>query len=170
LELEKAEKIASQVIQTLKPYCEKIEVAGSIRRKRPFVHDVDLVAIPRNQGQFITRLNAWGKIKMGGQKLIRCDTPDGIELDVYIATPETWACLLLIRTGSKQHNIRLCRAAVAKDMRLHADGSGLFELGGIIATKDTADGDREENRIAGDTEFSIFEALGLPYKRPEERE
>jgi hypothetical protein len=56
------------------------------------------------------------------------------------------------------------------DLRLHADGSGLFRLGGMVATKDAADGDREEIRIAGDTEESIFEALGLKYKRPEERE
>jgi DNA polymerase/3'-5' exonuclease PolX len=45
MELQQAQKIASQVIQTLKPFCERIEVAGSIRRKRPFVHDIDLVCI-----------------------------------------------------------------------------------------------------------------------------
>jgi len=55
-------------------------------------------------------------------------------------------------------------------MRLHADGSGLFRLGGMVATDDAADGDLEEIRIAGDTEASIFEALGLKYKEPWERE
>jgi DNA polymerase/3'-5' exonuclease PolX len=51
MELKRAQEIASQVITKLAPYCERIEVAGSIRRRRPFVHDIDVVVIPTNQGQ-----------------------------------------------------------------------------------------------------------------------
>jgi len=164
MELEQAQKIANQVIQTLKPYCERIEVADSIRRKRPFCHDIDIVAIPSNQGQFIGALRALGPFKVGGSSIIRCAMPTGVELDIYIATPETWATLLLIRTGSAKHNIMLCKFARQKNMKLHADGSGLFLL--------VAEGCERmnEERIAGDTEESIFEALGMKYKRPEERE
>lgn len=169
MELERALTVANRAIEKLKPYCDKIEIAGSIRRRRPFVHDIDLVCIPSNQGQFITQLRQLGPFRMGGGKLIRVSNP-GLELDVYIATPEIWATLLLIRTGSKAHNIKLCKLALNQSMRLHADGSGLFRLGGMVATDDAADGSQEETRIAGDTEESIFEALGLPFKRPEERE
>jgi len=91
---------------------------------------------------------------------MRCQLP-GILIDVYIAAPTTWATLLLIRTGSKAHNIRLCSRARDRGMKLHADGSGLFRL---------ADCEDTEVRVAGDTEESIFAALGLPYYRPEERE
>ena len=154
MELKIAEPIAERVKTTLAPFCDRIEIAGSIRRKKPFVHDVDIVCIPSNQGQFIYALQQLGKIKMGGQKLIRCEMPE-IVLDVYVATPETWATLLLIRTGSTGHNIMLCSRAKRLGMKLHADGTGLFQ---------------SNNKIAGDTEESIFKALGLEYKTPDKRE
>jgi len=164
MELEQAQKIASQVITKLAPFCDRIEVAGSIRRRRPFCHDIDIVCIPSNQGQFLYQLQQLGKIKMGGGKLIRCDTPNGIELDIYIATPETWATLLLIRTGSKAHNIKLCKRALSMGMKLHADGSGLFRLIPEGCER------MNEERIAGDTEESIFEALEMKFLKPENRE
>lgn len=160
MELKQATEIAEGVVAELKPFCERIEVAGSIRRKRPFVHDIDLVAIPSSQGQFLGKLQSLGQVKMGGQKLIRVIMTE-IKLDVYIATPATWATLLLIRTGSTSHNVLLCSRAKSMGMKLHADGSGLFQL---------VDCEGRESRVAGDTEQSIFEKLDLPYKSPEERE
>jgi DNA polymerase (family 10) len=162
MELLRAQCIAEAVVALLKPFCERIEVGGSIRRRRPFVHDIDLVAIPSNQGQFVTKLMAMGRMKMGGQKVIRVTMAE-IELDVYVATPVTWATLLLIRTGSARHNVMLCSRAKSMGMKLHADGSGLFSISADCETI-------HESRIAGDTEESIFNALRLPYKRPEERE
>lgn len=79
-----------------------------------------------------------------------------IDLDVYFATEEIWATLLLIRTGSKKSNIRLATAAKRKDWRLAASGDGLFN--------------EDNERIAGDTEQSIFEALGIHYLEPWERD
>ncbi|MBA7716801.1 hypothetical protein ES703_125879 [subsurface metagenome] len=96
-----------------------------------------------------------GKVSMSGMKLARVTMDGGTQLDVYYATPETFATLLLIRTGSKDNNIRLCTLAKKKAWRLFADGSGLFNERG--------------ERIAGDSEESIYEALGLRYQLPEER-
>lgn len=162
MELKRAQDISQEIVQKLKPYCSQIEVAGSIRRKKPFVHDIDIVLIPANQGQLLLALRALGQIKSGAGKLLRIDIPTsfgGCSVDFYIATPETWATLLLIRTGSKEHNIKLCSLARQKGMILHADGSGLFKMPPGISVK----------RMAGDTEESIFQALGLTYKKPEER-
>jgi len=169
MQITTALRIAGQVVEKLKPFCDRIEVAGSIRRKKSWVNDIDLVVIPANQGQFVYQLQQLGKIKMGGQKLIRCDMPNGAMLDVYVATPETWATLLLIRTGSAKHNIMLCSLARQKGMKLHADGSGLFR---VVTACDGGSMEQVsiEERIAGDTEESIFQALGMKYKRPEERE
>jgi DNA polymerase (family 10) len=165
MELDKARKVADQVVTKLKPYCDRIEIAGSIRRQRPWVHDIDLVCIPLNQGQFVVALQSLGQIKLGGKKVIRCalfQSP-GFDLDVYVATTGTWATLLLIRTGSARHNIELCILARRRGMVLHADGSGLFKI--------EAQGcEGREVRIAGDTEASIFQSLGLPYKTAVERE
>jgi len=154
MDLARANEIACDIKSQLEMYCERIEIAGSIRRKKPFVHDIDMICIPNNQGQFIAKLQSLGRIKMGGNKLIRCQLPE-ISLDIYIATPEIWATLLLIRTGSAKHNVMLCTRAQKMGMKLHADGSGLTKHG---------------DRIAGDTEESIFEALDMKYKSPEDRE
>lgn len=62
-------------------------------------------------------------------------------IDIYIATPDTWPTLLLIRTGSKENNIRLCTLAKTKRWHLKANGDGLFN--------------EHAERIAGDAEESI---------------
>ena len=158
MKLEQAEKIAYDIAGKLTDFCTRIEVAGSIRRRKSWVHDIDIVAVPNNQGQFAYQLAQFGRLKDAGEKIIRVSHPE-IVLDVYVATPETWATLLLIRTGSKEHNIFLCKRALSLGMKLHANGAGLFKI----------DGESEE-RIAGDTEESIFDALKLKYTKPEDRE
>jgi len=152
--LERAERIAEGVVGGLEQYCEQIEVAGSIRRKKPQVNDIDLVLVPRDRDALDHRLTQLGKLKMSGLKIGRVQMEE-ITLDVYYATPETWATLLLIRTGSKENNIRLCTVAKKKGWHLAASGDGLFNEKG--------------ERIAGDTEESIYEALGLLYQEPWER-
>ncbi len=163
MELESALKIAADLMAELAPLCEKIEVAGSIRRQRPEVKDIDLVLIPKNQGLLDTKLRELG-CQFGGPK-IRClvyphprteRSPQGALVDIYIASPETWATLLLIRTGSTRHNVRLCTRARSLGLQLKAGGEGLVDDLG--------------KRVAGDSEESIFQALGLPFKPPEERE
>ena len=163
--LAKAENIANEIVNELSPYCNRIAVVGSIRRHKSLVGDVDLVAIPSNQGRFLYTLQQLGRIERGGGKAIRVDmkVTKGIDLDMYVATPENWATLLLIRTGSAAHNRKLCGIAKNKGMKLHADGSGLFRI--------EAQGcEGVEVRIAGDSEESIFEKLELPYEEPEKRE
>jgi len=161
MELQRAQRIAENVIERLRPYCLKIggywfiEVAGSVRRKKTFVNDIDLVLIPADRYAVDRQLMELGTVKMAGKKIARVEM-DSITLDVYYATPETWATLFLIRTGSTQSNIRLASLAKKRGWRLAASGDGLF--------------DENTERIAGDTEESIFRALGIPYKRPEDRD
>jgi len=152
--LERAQKIAEEVIKRLSPYCQRIEVAGSIRRKKPFVNDIDLVLIPNDLWNFRAELMKLGQLKMSGKKIMRLMVAD-VQVDIYIADEVTWATLLLIRTGSTENNIRLCNLAKKRGWRLAASGDGLFNEAG--------------ERIAGDTEESIYAALGVPWQQPEER-
>ncbi len=161
MELGKAQKIAAEVVKALAPYCSRIEVAGSIRRRKPLVNDIDIVLIPSDPWNLTMEIARLGAVAAHGTKIQRVQH-QGVRIDLYIATPETWVTLLLIRTGSKASNIRLCTLAKNKGLKLHADGSGLF------IAQDAALS-RPPKRIAGDTEQSIFEALGLPYQRPEDR-
>ncbi len=157
MELQRAQKIAAEVIERLSPYCRKIEVAGSIRRGKPFPHDIDIVLIaadPWNLESVILDLARPLLPGLQGDKLKRF-TYQCEQIDLYFATVETWANLLLIRTGSKENNIRLCTLAKKKGWHLSAAGAGLFDETG--------------SRFAGDTEESIYKALDLPYQEPSER-
>ncbi|MBA7537062.1 hypothetical protein ES705_29328 [subsurface metagenome] len=155
MELERAQSIADEVIKRLAPYCQRIAVAGSVRRQKPMVNDIDLVLIPNDLWSLHGELMKLGQLKMSGQKIMRVMIGN-TQVDIYIADETTWATLLLIRTGSKDSNIRLCSLAKKKGWHLAASGDGLFNEKG--------------ERIAGDSEESIYGALGLPYQRPEERE
>jgi len=126
------------------------------------VNDIDLVLIPEDRYavdrillDLATEATGRPALKMSGLKIARVNLR-GISLDVYYATPETWATLLLIRTGSKRNNIRLATRAWKMGWRLRASGDGLV--------------DGNDQRIAGDTEESIYQALELPFQEPKERE
>ena len=158
MRLDEARSIAERVRGVLSPYCDKIEIAGSIRRGKPTVHDIDLVMIPKSGQDLMLNslLCSMGKIVLDGPRVKRLQLPDeNITVDIYLATPDTWTVLLLIRTGSAESNVRLSSLARRKGWRLKASGEGLF--------------DEDSNRIAGDTEESIFEALGIPFQQPHER-
>jgi DNA polymerase (family 10) len=158
LELEFAKKAAADLMAELAPCSTSIEVVGSIRRQCPEVKDIDLVLIPKNQGLLDTKLREMG-CQFGGPKIRRL-VYKGAVVDIYIATPETWATILLIRTGSTRHNVWMCARAKAQGLQLKADGQGLMDYSVPFSPR----------RVAGDSEEDIFKALGIPYREPWERE
>lgn len=124
MKLKEATTIADQVIARLAPYCQKIEVAGSIRRRRPLVRDIDIVLITSDPWGLDTAIWRLGRQVLAGDKLKRVDY-NGAQVDLYFASEKTWATLLLIRTGSKENNIRLCTLAKRKGWHLAASGAGI---------------------------------------------
>jgi DNA polymerase/3'-5' exonuclease PolX len=170
----------------LAPFCERIEIAGSIRRGKPQVKDIDLVAIPK----MASRSALWRSatkvsdtdfamavreqlvtVIAEGQSLLRgtAGMPDGkvIAVDIYIAAPETWATVLLIRTGSAEHNIWMCNRAKGIGGKLHADGSGLEVPGQYDAVAQRTVNSRI---LRPASEEEIFKALGMPTPPPSQRE
>ncbi len=159
MELRTAVKVAEEVVKQLEPYCQKICVVGSIRRQKPIVRDIDIVVIPKNQGRLALALTTLGKKIKSGPAIHSCwyyssTYTQVVQVDIYIANETTWPTLLLIRTGSKEYNIKLCRRAHDLVMILHADGSGLELPAGRYVPK---------------SEEDIFEKLKLPYVPPEGR-
>ena len=154
MDLERAKAIATEVITKLAPYCQRIEVAGSVRRRKPFPADIDFVLIPSDLWNLSQQVKGLGSVIMSGDKLKRINH-NGVQVDLYYATPATWATLLLIRTGSKENNIRLATLAKKRGWYLAASGDGLFNEHG--------------QRVAGDSEESIYKALGVPWQEPWER-
>jgi DNA polymerase/3'-5' exonuclease PolX len=154
MKLEEALRVANEVYYRLKPYCEKIIVAGSIRRQKAEVRDIDIVLIPNNPGKLSQEIDRLGPPIMDGEKLRRFEY-NGTQVDLYYATQETWATLLLIRTGSKENNIRLCSRARRLGMKLKANGDGIIGKDGQL--------------IQIESEQQIYEILGLKYQEPWER-
>ena len=161
LDLIEAEKIATQIKAVVEPICVKIEVAGSIRRQKSKVHDIDFVVVTKNDAEWqkinekLKKLKA--KPNCSGNSVIKAflPCPNGLfQVDFYRAKPETFGILLLVRTGSAEHNVWLAGSAISKGMRIKYNE-------GLI--KDT-------RAIAGETEQSVFEALGLPCPLASERE
>ncbi len=143
------------------------QICGSIRRKREFVNDIDWVIVPNPEASYqfgqesfddtITRLNEIEQIMIG--KKIKRFNYKGISIDIYIATEQTFQTLMLIRTGSKEHNIKLTTLARQKGLKLFANGSGLCKV------------DKDDNiiRIVEDTEKGILFNLLEKFEEPENR-
>ena len=154
MELAYAQRLAEQIVEQIRFYCERIEVAGSIRRKKSEVRDIDIVLIPKPLlwHRIIATLqrNMDAKVVKRGDNIAQLTIKD-VNVDLYSATEQTWGALLLIRTGSAEHNIKLSKRALSMGMKL--THSGLTKGGKVIAS----------------TEKEIFEALGSSYVEPEER-
>jgi DNA polymerase (family 10) len=162
------EPLAFKILQAIEPFCEKVQIAGSIRRRKGGINDVDIVIQPKPE--CAAWLNIIKQIRSEfdavtekqGEKLAVMYIPFAskqgqgyVQVDLYRATRATFGILLLVRTGSKEHNVHLCNLALAKGMRL------LYSQGLV---------DKDGKVIAGKTEEEVFEALGLPFVVPQDRE
>jgi len=169
MKLAEAEAYAQNVVDCIKHLCDpgKVMVVGSIRRRRPEVNDIDIVCIPQAwmwhmiKEVLVSNLHM-EEIREGNELLSLGFSEVDLPVDIYRARPETWGVLLLIRTGSIQHNIKLCSRAKAMGLKLSAKEGVVqtIQSGCMVATK----------VIACYTEEEIFKALGMEYVEPENRE
>ena len=155
MQLNEAKKRGMQIYKQISPYVKRGRLAGSIRRNKTFVRDIDIVIElkPNNLDQLKSSLMGLGELRLKGDKLIRFITKDNTQVDIYIATKENYEPLLLIRTGSKEHNIKLTTRALSMNLQLTANGLIDKKTGKIIAT----------------SERDIFKALKMSYIEPEKR-
>jgi DNA polymerase/3'-5' exonuclease PolX len=167
---------ASEFMKFINPFCEKQFLAGSILRGCSMVNDIDIIVIPKFEQQEDETLfgepiqvdllekklsdmafNDELKIIKNGDKIKSftqfLDSP--IQIDIYFANPKTWITTCLIRTGSKEHNIKLCMRARELGFQLKADGTGLL--------------DAQFKIIPIESELELFNHLKLPFKEAEER-
>jgi DNA polymerase/3'-5' exonuclease PolX len=161
LDLGEAEKLANEIKTAVQSNCDKIEVAGSIRRQKPKVHDIDFVVVAKTDtdwqkiNEILKRFKA--KPNCAGNQLIKAYIPcqNGLfQVDFYRAKPSTFGIHLLIRTGSADHNMWLAGYAISKEMMLKYSE-------GLI---------KDAVPIAGEDEKGVFSALGLPCPLSTERE
>lgn len=183
MELEKARAIAEDMIFSIRPFCQRAEIAGSIRRQKPEVKDIEIVAIPvwseePKAGSFFgetdlinelwRHLSARGDIqwiKPGTSKVIPWEIkPHGkywrglvqedIKFDLFVVRPSNWGIQFALRTGS---------AEFSKALVTRAKEVGFPCVDGMLQRK--ADG----YRIGTPEEADVFDLLGLTYIEPAER-
>ena len=89
MELEKAKQIGNEVLEKIRPCINQGEIAGSIRRKKKEVHDIDIVIDPKKDFMAMTNikeiLKGYGRFELDGEKLVRFITKDEVQIEVYIA-------------------------------------------------------------------------------------
>jgi len=135
---------------------EKIDVAGSVRRRKETIGDVDFLVISKNPGkvmEFFVSLP--GIIKIWGKGTTKASVrlKEGFDMDIRVLPKRSYGAALQYFTGSKEHNIALRKIAIDKGLKLSE--YGLF---------------RGPKMIAGETEEGIYEKLGMEWMPPEMRE
>ncbi len=87
LPLGRAEKLALKIIAELKPFCERIEIAGSIRRGRSLVNDIDIVALPGFDqiNALRERVLRNTRPQIDGNETIICRLENGVQVDLWLA-------------------------------------------------------------------------------------
>jgi DNA polymerase (family X) len=158
------------VIQTLDPLLEhlslepslvQLEVAGSFRRGRETVGDIDLLATVQGESApLMARFAghpAVARVEMAGPTRSTVVLHSGLSVDLRVVSPESYGAALHYFTGSKAHNVEIRKRA--QDRGLRISEYGIFREG--------AEG---EERLGGATEAEVFEAVGLPWIPPVLRE
>lgn len=135
---------------------EQINMAGSVRRKKETIGDVDFLVIsskPEKVMDYFVSLpgvvKVWGK---GGTKA-SVRMKDGFDMDLRVLPKKSYGAALQYFTGSKEHNIATRRIAISKGLKLSE--YGVF---------------KGKKMIAGRTEEEVYKAIGLPWIEPELRE
>lgn len=151
---ERVLKLSKKIIKELTPFCKRIKIVGSIRRKNPNPKDIDIVLIAKNENykqRIKEKLSKKGKFLSGGlsEMFFRIE---GIKVQLFFTTLNEWGAALIAYSGRKGSNIGL--RIIARKKRMKLTNHGLFRKG---------------KRIAGKTEREIYTALERQYKEPWER-
>ncbi|MFD1511883.1 DNA polymerase/3'-5' exonuclease PolX [Halomarina rubra] len=143
------------------------EVAGSLRRWRATIGDVDVLVASEDPEAVVAGFTDWPAadtvIEAGTSKAsVRSR---GIRVDLRVTAPEEFGAALQYFTGSKAHNIRVRDRAIDRDLKVNE--YGVFDIGEV----DDPDADqRAGEKVAGRTEEEMYAALDLPLIPPELRE
>ena len=133
-----------------------LEVAGSFRRKRETVGDLDVVVSATDYEPCMRQLKSFAEVTrvlLSGETKATVVLKSGLQVDLRVVPADSFGAALLYSTGSKAHNIHLRR--IAQGMGLLLNEYGLF---------------RDKEMVAGKSEEEVYKVLKLPWIAPELRE
>ncbi len=147
---------------------EAAELAGSNRRWKETIGDVDVLAASTDGEAVVDAFLDWedsAETIESGTTKASLRTGDGVRVDLRVVDPSEFGAALQYFTGSRDHNIHLRNVAIDRDLKLNE--YGCFD----VSTVENPDsGQRVGERVAGETEAAMYEALDLPLIPPELRE
>lgn len=176
--LAQAKACAQRVVTELAPGCSQILVAGSIRRGRPDVGDIEIVAVPRivqAPDRFFETASALDGLiadspllerLSGGERYVKLrHRGNEMQVDLFVTTQEQFGLILLIRTGPADYSQWL-----VTELRRHGMHSGGGSLRkGLRDHSTPAESVCTCEAIPTPEERDVYTALGLPYVEPQDR-
>jgi DNA polymerase (family 10) len=152
--------LAEDIVRRMKDAAtvDRIEVAGSIRRWKETVRDIDILTTSKYPGKVMdsfVRLPQVSRVLAHGETKSSIVTDEGVQVDLRVVDEASFGAALAYFTGSKQHNIKLREMAVRAGLKINE--YGVFK-------------GNEEKKIGGRREEDVYRALKLPFIPPELRE
>jgi DNA polymerase (family 10) len=152
--------VAAQVAEALRAHggVERLEIAGSLRRMRETVKDIDLLVTstePARVIETLATLPSVTEVIVRGPTKASVRHQDGLQIDLRVVEPAAFGAALQYFTGSKDHNVRVREMASRRGLRISE--YGVFD-------------ERTGDRVAGATEEEVYATVGLPWIPPELRE
>jgi DNA polymerase (family X) len=150
--------MAQELVDVLSqhPAIEQVAFAGSLRRYRETVGDIDILVsteAPEEVIAFFNSLHGIAKLNVEGTTKVSVETTRGMQMDLRVIEPAAWGAALQYFTGSQAHNVKVRERAVRRKLKLSE--YGLF---------------RGDERIASRTEEEVYAALGMQWVPPTMRE
>jgi DNA polymerase (family 10) len=150
--------VAKEIVETLreKAGSKKIEWAGSLRRMRENIGDIDILATGPNKEKIVhtfTHLPEVKEVLASGETKASVIVEGGIQIDLRVVEEDSYGAALQYFTGSKGHNIRL--RGIAKTKGIKINEYGVF---------------KGEKKVGGKEEEDVYRALGMDWIEPELRE
>ncbi|MGH3715003.1 MAG: DNA polymerase/3'-5' exonuclease PolX [Micromonosporaceae bacterium] len=158
--MDKAFAVAEELVAALREVtgCQRCTYAGSLRRGRETIGDVDILAAAVDSAPLMAAFTALPQVTeviASGETKTSVRTLAGLQVDLRVVPPASWGAALQYFTGGKQHNVRVRELAVRAGYRLSEYGLFDAETGELLVA---------------DTEQAVYERLGLAWVPPELRE
>jgi DNA polymerase (family 10) len=184
--LSEADVLVAPLVKHLQetPGVERVEVAGSYRRRKETVGDIDLLVLcQENQEEVMARFAGYPgavRVEAAGETRGRILLRSGLPVDIRILPRESYGAALHYFSGSKEHNVAIRTLGVRRGLRINeygvfrvgepgpGEGSVEGREGGDAEAQDT--GTPSDERIGRETEEDVFRAVGLPWITPLLRE
>ena len=159
-QIDTAMQVAEEIVTALSavPRCQRCTYAGSLRRMRETIGDIDVLAAAPDSKALMAAfvgLPLVADVIVTGTKKTSIRTTAGLQVDLRVVPLESWGAALQYFTGSKQHNVRVREIAVRKGLKLSEYGLFQVDSGELVVSE---------------TEEDVYAKLGLAWVPPTMRE